>query len=1773
MLELEGYTDFKSLHRGPRSLLVRGRRSSDGLPVVIKTPAPAFPGAGDLGRLRHEFELSQSPQFQRARAHVVEHLALTRVGSRLALVLRDSGVSARASGDPMQRPVEWILDRAIGITRAVQGIHEASILHLDLNPTNILYPAETGGVRLCDLSSAAVLKPGTPTLEVGSHGNPAYAAPERAGRAHAHVDARSDLYSLGVTFFELLTGRLPFAGKDPLEVVHRHLAVAVPSPRDVRRDVPDALARIVMRLLAKSADDRYWTARGLLADLACCREQLAEPMSRAFVLGGQDQQGHLSLPRRLLGRQRELGMLQAALERAVAGERVAALIVGEAGVGKSALVEGLRELVVAQGGELHVGKFEALRSNVPYHALSEALQAVVQHALRRPEVEVQRWRKQLRAELGQNLQELHRLVPSLEPLLGPEAEALPLSPEQAQARFNHLLQSLIGAIAALCRPLVLFLDDVQWADPASVALLQQLLDRDEPGQLLLVMAHRADRATEDVAALFPRVAAAPRSIVSIGLGPLVRQEVGSFVGECLGVSSVSVEPVAELVWRKTAGNPFFMRQFLTLMHGEGLLWHDAKDGWRWDLAAAEKQCMTDNVVALVTRRMHGLLPEVQQVLCLAACLGAEFTVDTLERALEPRSRAELPAHLREAQRQDLLVPVDGANATGPVRRLRFAHDHVQQAAYALIPESQRPQLHLSLGRLLLATPAIERAEGWAFRAADHLLGAVHLIWESGERLRLVELCLEAGARAKAANAYDAATRYLRAGLDLLGANAFVDAYTLAHALHCAHAEACYLNGEYAEMAASCSAVIEHGRSLLDTVRAYELQVIARIARHEMPEAIAIGRKILGELGVSLPAAPSKASAVAAVLRTTWRMRSETEESILRRPRMVDPRRLAAMRLLSLLATPAYLTSPNLLPCLVAESLALALEFGTSEWAADALLTWSAIRVAMNAPVDGFRMGAAAERLIDAVGAAGLRARVKTNFNLLVRHWVEPLRSTFEPLRAASHEAQRYGDLTSASAAAVTMGFYMLASGCLLSDVEATAIANDKLVARLGQARFTRDARRLLQLIRCLQGKVDAPQSLRGELFDDVEAMQDNRATGDRAGIAALSYERALLEYLHGDAAQGLLRCEESREHLDSLLGTVYPPAVELLSALLCARLASPEVWSERQPYAARMRRSLKRLKRWAEAAPHNHAHRVHLVRAELERLAGHVEAARSAYELAIELAGQNGYLHEQAMALEAAGRFYAERGDVRLAHATLLAAQSAFASWGATHKAAALEAEISTADGAGPKLSHYPVAPLVLAASAASTDLDAGSILKASQSIVNELRLPDLARRLLHLAMENTGAQRGFLLVNHGGELRVEAGMDVDGDTAIAAVRSLPLAFCGQLLSSAIVEYVARVMELVVHANLGADPSFGHDAYVETGSPRSVLCSPLVSHGALAGMVYLENNRMSGAFSAERVEVLQVLASVAAISLENARLYQNLAEAHAHQIRVSNAQARFVPAEFLNSLRCESIVDVSLGCNIRKEMSVLFSDMRGFTRLVESMPADEHIGFINGYLGRMEPAILESGGFVDSYLGDGIMALFEGDADSAIRAGVRMSQELAALNRERELAGLAAIEMGVGISTGPLTLGTIGGAQRLKCGVIGDPVNLASRIESLTKLFRCRLLLSHFTREGLLDERAFDLRRVGRVRVQGKQSPIDLYEVLDADPPARAAGKRRTLAHFNAALEAYEAGQFEAAERRFCECLQACPEDGAAAVLAARARRHNLEPPKLWAGIDTFEEK
>ncbi|HEY2406670.1 MAG TPA: AAA family ATPase [Polyangiaceae bacterium] len=1779
MLELAGYSDLRPFHRGQRSLVLRARRNADDLPVVIKTTAADYPSARDLNRLRHEFEIGRALARGPAHAYAVRHLELAPVGAGFALVSEDfGGRSLRDEFTGRSLSLERFVDLALAAARAIAAVHETRLLHLDINPSNVLCHPDTRELRLCDFSAGINLESAARTPRF--QGTPAYASPEQTLRTGRSVDHRADLYSLGVTLFELLTGKLPFSGGDTLETFHRHLSEAPPSARDARPDVPWTLSALLLKLLNKDPDERYRSAHGLCADLLRCQQQLcAHGVIASFELASEDRSPHFSLPQRVYGREREFKALAAHFERCRSGEVGFLLVSGEAGVGKSTLVARLREHALASGAQFFMGKFEPPRQGPPYAAFSTAFRAFLHGVLTRPSAELRRWRERILGALGPNAALLIRHVPDLERLLGPQPEPPVLEPEQAQARFRHLILNLIDSMALADSPLVIFLDDLQWADLASTDLIEQLMSAGRLHHLMLVGAHRDGEpdGNHPVSALIERLSGRT-TFLELALQPLDVADVARLVADSLQCSAERSLPLSRMVWQKTRGNPFFVGQFLRTIHGERWLEFDpnARE-WTWDLDACAAQVMTDNVIDLMVGRIHRIAPVTEQVLRHAACIGREFDVELLASVLS-LDEPSLDAALTEALDAELIAGIDAAEGPGDAvpARFRFVHDQMLQAAYGSMPAATRAEIHLALGRKLYTAYGAQQREERIFQLVDHLSLGLPLVSRAAERLEFAPLYLTAGRRAKSANAYGAAGSYFRCGLELLGPDGFRDAHELSLQLHREYAETCYLAGNFAEMSKSCAELIGSARTLLERVPAFQLELTAHITRNELPRSLALAREVLALLGVELPSRVSQARVALRVLGTNFFMRGDVVEGLLARPKMTDPRALAAMQILAQVSTPAYLTSPNLFPLVVCEMLALTLEYGPCEWSADALIGWGAIQLAgFNKIERGYQIGSCAPRLIELLGAAQRRGRTQAIYNLVIRHWREPLRATVEPLAAAVQGALDHGDLAYASIAAVTHVFYMLMSGHPLAEVEERALALEKRLAPLGQQRFRRDMARVIQLVRCLAGRAPDPKRLRGEFFDDEQALRASEEETDRAAIASLGYERGLLLYVYGDFLGALECCRNAAGFVDSVLGTVYSPALEFLSALVRARvLTDHRAQVSPRTERRKIRKSLSRLQAWAEAAPSNHRHRVELIRAELARLAQNDALAVKHYEQAIELAHRHGYLNELAMSLECAGRFYVGLGQTRVAATTILAARDAWSSYGAAAKAALLDSEFSQL------LSPLVHAPRSLPAAINAHDerafelLDVASIMKACQAIVGEIRLPGLVRRLLKLAIENTGAQRGFLFLNVDGQLELAASADVDErDTPSRLASGVAELEPQALLPMSVVDYVARLGQPLLEVNVSASALFAHDPYIAEQRPLSVLCVPLVSQGSVSGVVYLENNRMRGAFSAERVQVLGLLSALSAISLDNATLYEDAKRAHRLELERSRAQARFVPAEFLRSLNKDSIVDVQLGDNIRKEMSVLFSDVRGFTRLVEGMSPQDHIGFINGYLGHMESAIVDAGGFVDSYLGDGIMALFEGDPDFAVRAAVAMSVELGRFNRGWQASGHEPIAMGVGLSTGALTLGTIGGASRIKCGVIGDTVNLASRIESLTKLFDCFALISQDTRDRLREPERFDLRRVDRVRVSGKTQPITLFEVLDAEPPARRDAKRRSHAAFQAALDAYFAGHFADAAAAFDACSTTCPDDGAALRLCARARRHQRERPPDWDGISALTEK
>jgi predicted ATPase/class 3 adenylate cyclase len=1801
MFSLAGYKPLDVIHQGPRRAVVRALSLKDQRSVVVKMLVGEYPSQRELARLRHEFELTK-----RAAGDQAQVCELREERNGLALILEDIGgeaVSKLLADHRMD--LDTFFDVALQLACAIGKIHERQIIHKDINPSNVLLNRQTGELRIIDFGIASMLS--REDQQVGNpgriEGTLAYISPEQTGRMNRAIDWRTDFYSLGVTFYQMLSGRLPFETSDPMELVHCHIARTPLPPHEVDTAIPPMLSRIVLKLLAKTAEERYDSARGLAADLEKCHRQWRDHRRiELFVPGEHDRSDRFQIPQKLYGREAEVAVLMSAFDRVSDGATELMLVCGYAGIGKSALVSEIHKPVVAKRGYFVSGKCDQLQRNVPFASMIMAMNELVRQLLTESDEHLAAWRERLLGALGPNGQVVADVIPDLQLIIGPQPPAPDLPPGPSQNRFNLVFQQFIRVFASAEHPLVIFLDDLQWSDSAALALLEVLLADLDTRWLLLIGAYRDSEVGPDhpLRLTLDKLAAHATPYSEVALGPLDLPTVTGLVCDTLHCDSGRGGNLAELVLQKTGGTPFFVNEFLKTLHEDGhLRFEPGRGEWAWDLERLRSLQMTDNVVDLMAEKLRKLPARTRAVVELAACIGAEFDLDMLS-LVAGQPRPAMAAPLWELLQAGFILPVgteyrwlfaagagnnDDDAGVSEKARFRFLHDRVQQAAYSLIAPGQRPHTHLRIGRLLLAATERARAASGelSFDVVDHLNRGRDLIDERGEQDRLLALNLAAAHKAKAATAFGPALAYADAGISLIDEERWRRDPEPCFRLHVEAAECAYLVGDYERMEELCRVALSRARSPLEQVEVHEVRIKACMARNELKEAVQTARAALLLLGVRLPRKPSKAHVLPALAHAMWLIGRKHTADLASLPEMTDPVQLAIMRILTTVAQPAYYAAPDLLPVILLRMVVISLRYGNTPLAPYAWMSYAHIlNLVFGKARAALRYGQFSRELLERYGATEYRAKIEFMFNTFIRHWTAPWRETLEPLLFAYQCGLQTGDLEYGATAIHLYCYHLLSVGKELAFVEAEMARYNAAIVAMKQVRSENNARLRHQVVLNLIGGSAQPWRLVGAQFDEDRALPDMDRVQDHTALSQFHLYRAQLSYLFGQSAEAVAHIERAGAYAEGLNGLILMVIFRQYQALILLEAAGkPEAAPRRRRGYERKAAAARRdLAKWAALAPMNHTHRVQLIDAERAALHGRDLEAMALYDQAIASARENEYVADEALALERAAYFHLARGRVRIARGYARDARHTWLRWGAGAKVAQLDALYPElffgGDGRDAAASSTlqgteGTTPVTVdeAGRSAGDQLELSTVMKASHAIAGEIILPKLLERLMRLAIENAGAEKGFLIFETDGRLCIEAEGSLDSDI-VPVLRSLPIgAALGEepRLPASIVKYVARTLEAVVLNDASLPGRFSRDPYVVARRPRSVLCAPLLDQGTLSAVIYLENNLTTAAFTPSRLEMLQMLSAQAAISIDNARLY-------AAQLRLTEAQSRFVPGEFLHSLNRETIVDVALGDNVRKEMTVLFSDIRGFTALVEDMSPADNIGFINSYLSYMEPAIRDNGGFVDSYIGDAIMALFDGGADRAVQAGIDMSRNLDRLNVERAQRRQPPIQMGVGVNTGILTLGTIGGPMHIKCSVIGDSVNLAARVETLTKTYGAALLISHHTRERLADPGRYAMRQIARVKVMGKSVPVTLYEVLDAEAAPRRAAKLATLTAFEQGVDAYYRADFAAARCRFAACVEACEQDIAARGYLTRCEQYAVAGVRdAWDGVEVLDHK
>lgn len=1472
-MDLSKY-EFEPFCQSDEFALLRGVRMRTPAPdppsVIVSIPTSEHPRLDCLNMMDREFALRSNLESWWA----VTPIAMAKLHRKKALVLQDvdaeplESVFSRLRGDRRFVDMGLCLKLAVSIAASVGEMHRKRLVHRHLKPTHILVNLREERAWLTGFGITSQLRrervfPSPPEIIPGSL---AYIAPEQTGRMNRSIDARCDLYALGVILYEMTTGTLPYDANDPLEWVHCHVVRQAVPPKERTPQVPEAISSIIMRLLAKNPEDRYQTAAGLEYDLRVCLDKFTQGQHLGdLVLGERDRSYHLLIPEKLYGRDHDIEKLLGAFGRVARdGTSELLLISGYSGIGKSAIVSELQKALIPPRSLYASGKFEQYKRDVPYFTLAHAFQELFPTFLMKDDAELAIWREDLRQALEIDGNLLLEIMPSLRPLIG---ELLPVNdppPLDLQRRFRAVFRRFLNVFARSEHPLVMFLDDLQWADQATLELLEYVSADPEIRHVLWIGAYRDNEIgpTDPLMRLIRKTKEANVKVCEIALAPLSREDTGQFISDTLGGDSLGLETLIDLLYRKTAGNPFFLTQFLSALEEDELFFFDEHlSTWRWNIAEIEAMDYTENVVDLMTQRLARLSPHIQSLLQLFACAGRSVSLQRLEM-------------IREAPTEELQQDVEAALQSGLIvffeEKYHFLHDRIQEAAYKLLPEPQRAAVHLRIGRLLAQQLHSSQNDDAIFDVVSQLNRGRALISSSAERRRLAELNLIASKRAKISAAFSSALQYCTVGLSSIPKNGWRRWPALVFALELNRAECEFLTGDLSTaeerllfLSARATSTIEHGQ-----VACLRIDLSTTLGKTEV--AIEIGLDFLDRFDRSWPRAPTEAEVRWEYERAWTSIIGRSIEELVDLPLMSDADTLAKMDVLTKVATPALLANDKLHSLLICRIVNLSLEYGNTHSSCHAYVHLGALAGRRFGQYKaGYTFGCLGYELIERRGLQRFKARTFLSFACLVMPWGRHLRAAREMFRKAFANASKLGDITFAGYTSHNLISHMLTSGDSLASIR------DELVAFLDfarQARFglvtdileTQNA-----LVTMLQGESPRFGCLDSASF--IESEFEDHISGDPSlAIAACWYwvRKLQARFFAGDYSEAIEAYGNAHPLLSSLPTFLETSDAYFYSALSHAGSYDGASPIDRVNHLDALAAHHAKIAEWAEYCPENFAGRATLLAAEMARVHGREFEAQRLYETAIRLSQENDFIQDEGLANELAARFCFSNGLETVARAHLENARYCYSLWGAGGKIRHLDQKYHHAKiGFGPVRSTTVIGEF-------GQQLDLATVLKLSESILGEMDAEKVVETVIHTAVEHAGAERALLVLCRGSENRTVAKAAVESDVINVQLLDEPVS--ASVIAHGVLSYVIHTRESVAVDDAAKPNAFSSDPYFKLYSIRSVLCIPLVNQANLVGVLYLENNQASKVFAPAGLALTKVIASQAAISLENARLYRDL---------------------------------------------------------------------------------------------------------------------------------------------------------------------------------------------------------------------------------------------------------------------------------------------------------
>ncbi|KPA15556.1 stage II sporulation protein E [Candidatus Magnetomorum sp. HK-1] len=1475
MFNIPGYEIYELLFDGEHSFVYRGKQSDTGRNVVLKIMKNEYPEPEEIARFRREFEITR----QLKQEGIIDVYELRQYQQHWMMVLEDFGgeslIRLRKT-NKLANDLQGILRIAIRVAEIVDDIHRRNVIHKGINPSNIVLNPDTDMVKIIDFGISTVLR-SVSVSQFELEGNLPYISPEQTGRMNRSIDYRSDLYSLGLTLYELLTGKMPFEANDVLEWVHAHIARTPRPPVEVDRSIPEILSDIVMKLMAKDAEQRYQSAYGLKVDLDRVLTTLTEEKSLPkFMIAQHDIPDRLNIPQKLYGREKEIDTLLSAFERVCSGTLEMLLVAGYSGIGKTSLVKEIHKPILEKRGYFISGKFDQFKRNIPYISIIEAFQNLVRQILSESDEQLAAWKSKIMNAVGANGQIIIAVIPDLEIIIGKQPAVPEISPVESQNRFNYVFQKFIRVFAQKDHPFTIFLDDLQWIDLPSLKLIELFLTDPDTRHLFIIGAYR-DNEIDDTHPLmrtFKKLQKQKCSIKTITLPPLPALEINKMITDIVHCSANEVQPLSDLLMSKTGGNPFFTLHLIEDLYRQELLtFESSRRKWIWDANAIEQVGFTDNIVDFMIRQIEQLPSNTREVLKYAAALGSHFSLKMLAFTMAKTFR-EISSELWPTLKLEFILPAsetyryadfeeqDHAEAFAGNVEYRFAHDRIQQAAYSLIEEARRPVIHLNIGRLMLKHLSETEREEQIFTIANHLNSGIGQVSDRTERFNLAKLNFEAGRKAKASSAFDVSLTLFHSSIDFIEQNFWHTQYDFMFHLHKHWAEAEHLNGRFEKTDEIVDMILHHAKTDREKAEILALRVTQYTMNAYYEKAISTGKKALNLLNIMLPESDLQAVVQHEIKEIQKNLGTRTIVSLINSPFAEHEEKKIAIRVLNSLGSPCFISGQrDMYVIVMLKSVNLSLVYGTMT---ESAFSYATLGVVLGHFMENFRTASQyAELAVKLSKKVGDKMQIcKTNQVVggLIGPWVSHL-PYLEEILVAGYEA------------GLESGEFQFAGYCFGNYIQnlfsqGKNIEQHKNDILFCLSFFHRISNQLafhmisfhLLIDLNLSGLTENKFDFRNDRYSEHELIEMCETGNDALSLFTYYTYKSFVLYLYLEYHDSLQYAERALHYMTGATGLICQADHTFYHSLVLTALPQNAAGDSQ----ILLNEYQQRLKTWADNCPENFLHKYLLVKAEIARINGEDLEAMDLYDQSISSAHEQGFTQNEAIANELYAKFMMKKGKEEIANLYFIKAYDCYLKWGAIRKVEELKKKYPQFFLPSKKDLTKPFFQM--------EELDIHSVLKGSQAISSEIDLKALLLRIMSITIENTGAQKGCLILEQNNEMVVVTEIDINNDQC-RDFQPIVLE-TSETIPVGIINYVKRKGESLVIGNVFDDKRFMGDVYIKNTQPKSVLCTPIVKSNRIIGIIYLENNLIFNAFTNERLTVVNFLAAQAGISIENALLFE-----------------------------------------------------------------------------------------------------------------------------------------------------------------------------------------------------------------------------------------------------------------------------------------------------------